>query len=263
MSRKKVGRTIIVMSGLAILLMVSHLWTNGAAAHEEQLRVEDQVRAITPLSTQMVEQAMAVLEDGWTGLGPLEKKALELLYDPGHTGEVDSSYVADVRENYQRIHETLKQSVTVRYEPDSNRCLGQRLYYTDLVTLHVCPYFLIEQNPVRKARVLIHEMAHKALLVADRPYYQPGSEAYARLTPTGSNLGRLPVVGPLIREILRADTLYHPDAYAHFAVAVSGQPGALQRYLDPQQAGTSKAVESASRPVPDIAQLTDAWTRVR
>jgi hypothetical protein len=44
-------------------------------------------------------------------------------------------------------------------------------------------------------------------------------------------MSQIPVIGPVNRELLANDTLYHPDAYAHFAVAMSDRPGALDSYL--------------------------------
>ena len=108
------------------------------------------------------------------------------------------------------------------YAPDNDNCDGQRLYFTDLSRLIVCPYFFQEDNELRKAHTLIHEIAHIALIVADRPYYRPTSKKYAALTPNGSWTTELPLVGPVLREILRGDTLYHPDAYAHFALINAG-----------------------------------------
>jgi hypothetical protein len=65
-------------------------------------------------------------------------------------------------------------------------------------------------------------MTHKALLVSDRAYYRPTSKQYAKLTPNGSWAAQLPLVGRVLREVLRGDTLYHPDAYAHYALLNAG-----------------------------------------
>jgi hypothetical protein len=130
--------------------------------------------------------------------------------------------VAKVLANYRRIRAMLATEVRVVYVERSSICEGKRLYFTDLSRLYVCPYFFEEANDLRKARTLIHEMAHMALLVVDRPYYRPTSKKYAELTPNGSWLTEVPVVGRVAREILHSDTLYHPDAYAHFALLNSG-----------------------------------------
>jgi hypothetical protein len=193
--------------------------------------VNQQVQALIPTSEQLVDGAIAVLSDGWKGMSPAEKEAFLTLYDPAGTGDIDEEYVQAVLTNYQKIREELDKEIAVAYEPNNEKCEGMRLYYTDLVKLHVCPYFLTERNERRKARTMIHEMAHTALLVTDRPYYRPTNKAYAQLTPRGSRLAQLAVVGPVIREIQGSDTLYHPDAYAHFAIAISGQLGAMGMYV--------------------------------
>jgi hypothetical protein len=61
-----------------------------------------------------------------------------------------------------------------------------------------------------------------ALLVVDRPYYDPRSYSsmYNALTPRGSWATQIPVVGHILRELAQSDTLYHPDAYSWFAALV-------------------------------------------
>lgn len=199
---------------------------------ERSAIVTREVQALIPMSIKLVDQAMAVLSKGWPAMGPAEREAFLLLYDPSNTGEVDERFVELVLENYRRIRMNLNRPLPVKYELDSNACVGERIFYTDIVKLYVCPYFLTVGNDRLNARTLIHEYAHIALLVADRPYYDPASADYAALTPYGSQANRLPLVGPILREITRSDTLFHPDAYAHFTVAVSGQPGAIELYLD-------------------------------
>jgi hypothetical protein len=62
-----------------------------------------------------------------------------------------------------------------------------------------------------------------ALLVVDRPYYDPKSYSslYNDLTPQGSWVTQIPVIGHLIREINHNDTLYHPDTYAWLATEIN------------------------------------------
>lgn len=198
----------------------------------EGANVTREVQDLIPMSVELVDQAMAVLSKGWPAMSPAEREVFLLLYDPSNSGEVDERFVELVLENYRRIRTTLNQPIPIEYEPGSSTCVGERIFYTDIVRLHVCPYFLSVGNDRLNARTLIHEYVHIALLVADRPYYDPASADYAALTPYGSRANQLPLVGPIIREITRGDTLYHPDAYAHFTVAVSGQPGAIELYLD-------------------------------
>lgn len=102
-------------------------------------------------------------------------------------------------------------------------CEGMRLYYTDFIKIHVCPYLNITETSVnRMARVFVHELTHMALLVADRTYYDPKSYSsrYAELTPRGHWTAQIPLIGLIFREIARSDTLYHPDGYSHFAAKV-------------------------------------------
>lgn len=197
----------------------------------EETIVDQELELIRPMSVTMVESAMDVLSKGWSEMAPGEQEAFLLLFDPSNSGALNDAYVARVRQNYQKIRDAFDQEIDADYEPDSDYCIGERLYYTDPYKLHICPYFLVETITSRKARSLIHEVAHLALPALDRPYYAPDSAQYGALKPTAGWITELPLVGPVVREILREDTLFHPDAYAHFSLAVSGQPGALALYL--------------------------------
>lgn len=211
--------------GIALTLTIAlFAFVTSAKAEEaaETSEADAQVRALTPTSLQLVDDAIATLSAGWLNMDQVEQENFLRLYDPAQTGDVDAQYVAEVLANYQKIRSSLAAGVEVVYTPDSDTCEGKRLYYTDLTHLYVCPYFFQEDNQLRKARTLIHEIAHIALIVADRPYYRPTSKQYAELTPAGSWVNELPLVGRIAREVLRSDTLYHPDAYAHFALINAG-----------------------------------------
>ncbi len=223
--------TVILFVGMFIKLIVPVVSARKSGQFEETV-VDPQVRAITPLSILMVDEAMTVLSKGWSGMSPAEQEAFLTIYDPANTGEIDEQFVRIVLNNFQRIRRAFENDIEVKYEPVNDRCEGKRLYYTDIISLHICPYFLSETNDTRKARSLIHEFTHIALLVKDRPYYRPTSKFYAELTPRGSWTSQLPIVGPVIREIVASDTLYHPDAYAHFALVVSGQASAREMFLN-------------------------------
>jgi hypothetical protein len=232
MSKGKVRYlAVIILVGFVIKLIFPVVSASESSQLEETVAA-GQVRAITPLSMQMVNEAMAVLSEGWFGMGPAEQEVFLTIFDPALTGEIDEQFVWTVVSNYQRIRQSLENEIEVKYEPDDDRCEGRRLYYTDIISLHVCPYFLTETNDTRKARTLIHEFAHIALKVTDRPYYRPTSKSYAELTPRGSWASQLPIVGPVIREIVASDTLHHPDAYAHFALVTSGQASAREMFLN-------------------------------
>jgi hypothetical protein len=182
-----------------------------------------QVQALLPLSRQMVDQAIEALSGGLAGMTPARRALFNQLFDPGNSGKIDRQFVDDVLANYQRIRHRLDAPWTIIWALDSDHCQGQRLYFTDLANLYVCPYFDAEESLDRKARVLIHEAVHMSLLVVDRPYFHKNtySTRYRALTPRGPWTARLPLVGPLLREIAHGDTLYHPDAYAWFAVEVA------------------------------------------
>jgi hypothetical protein len=232
MSNRKVNYlAVIIFIGIILKVFVPVTFARESGQHEE-LEVIQQVQAIRPLSIEMVDQTIADLSDGWSGLSADEKEAFLTIYDPANSGEIDGQFVLSVLSNYKSIRHALENDVQVKYEPDSDHCNGKRLYYTDIIRLYVCPYFLIETNDTRKARTLIHEFAHIALRVKDRPYYRPTSKLYAEMTPRGPWMSQLPIVGAVIREIVASDTLYHPDAYAHFALVASGQASAREMFLN-------------------------------
>jgi hypothetical protein len=220
-----VGKKAIL--GVVIVVLLGLLRTSGVARASETVNARaseatEQVGALTPLSLQLVDGAISSLSQGWSGMSQAERDTFLHLYDPAGTGEVDALYVVEVLGNYRKIRATLAANVEVVYAGQSAICTDQRLLYTDLSRLYVCPFFFEQENDARKARNLIHEMAHIALLVVDRPYYVPTSEQYAELTPNGSWITDVPLVGRVAREVLRSDTLYHPDAYAHFALLNAG-----------------------------------------
>jgi len=220
------SKTIVLGTVIAIavgtLNSVSNAWTGEGTAYHTNEAATQQVGAVTLVSLQLVDEAIVVLSQGWSGMSQAEQETFLLLYDPAQTGDVDAQYVAQVLGNYHKVRKTLAADIEVVYAPESDNCIGQRLYFTDLSKLYVCPYFFAETNELRKARTLIHEMAHIALLVTDRAYYRPTSKQYAELTPNGSWMTELPLAGKIVREVLRGDTLYHPDAYAHFALMNAG-----------------------------------------
>ena len=97
---------------------------------------------------------------------------------------------------------------------------------------------------------MIHEFGHIALLSKDRPYYRPTSKLYAELTPRGSWASQLPGIGPVIREVVASDTLYHPDAYAHFA---------LEMYLNHGIQDISEGYDGQLQEDETDIQAIDSW----
>ena len=228
-SHKKTRWAAIFVLVALFLQMTSPVHAKNPQTALLERQVTAELTTIRPVSVQMIDETVAVLDQGWQGMSAGQQALFLRYFDPAGTGEVDEAFVTAVRANYLRIRRSFTREVPLWYESHSYLCQDMRLYYTDLLTLHVCPYFLTEANDLRKARTLIHEYAHIALLVVDRPYYRPHSQAYARLTPRGSRPAQLPLIGPLIREISANDTLHHPDAYAHYALAASGK---LAEYIE-------------------------------
>jgi hypothetical protein len=195
-----------------------------AAASQNQPGWEtiSEVRDLIPTGLQMIDQADQVLSKGWDNLTSDEKILFNDIFDPGDTGKIDQDYINVVMKNYEKIRSRLENDIELVNAADSDQCTGQRLYYTDFFRIHICPYYTEEDRVERKVRTLIHEVAHMALLVTDRPYYDPKSYSsqYNALTPQGSWVTEIPVIGHIIREIAHTDTLYSPDTYAWFASEV-------------------------------------------
>lgn len=216
---KKRFRWIIIIISLAILLVNVLPTTNVRALPDHEAKVIDEANTYIPTSLEMVDSAVEVLSKGLSGMTPEEMEQFERIFDPSNSGTIDQEYVDEVLENYHKIRNHLERPLSFEYTEDSDMCYGQRLYHTNFIIIKICPYFNSESDSIRKSRVLVHEVAHIALLAKDRPYYDPKSysSSYNSLTPRGSWITQMPVVGLIFREISLGDTLYHPDAYAWFA----------------------------------------------
>ncbi len=184
------------------------------------LAASRKIRSITPMSVQMVDNAIEVLAKGWAGMSDTERQHFLQFFDPADTGTIDDDFVSAVLENYRIIQREFCNDLVFEIETSSPMCIEIRRFYTYGMKIHTCPYVLEETDRRFLAQELVHEVTHLALNVFDRPYYSPHSKEYASLTPEGPWAAQLPVVGPILREILRSDTLYHPDAYAFFASLV-------------------------------------------
>jgi hypothetical protein len=223
MLRKKSKSLLSLMIAVLILQVISPALADTPPATDDGKRVLQEAEALIPTSVTLVDEAILTLSKGWSEMSPEERDLFQDIFDPGQTSEIDEDFIRDVLDNFRRIRRQLDGRLNLKYEPDGEMCELMRLYYTDLFTIHICPYFTTEASSGRKARVLIHEVAHMALLVVDRPYYNPKtySSRYNALTPRGSWLTEIPVLGHIFRELQHSDTLYHPDAYAWFAAALS------------------------------------------
>jgi hypothetical protein len=194
-----------------------------AASYDQEQAIQVDVQAHFALSIRTTENAIQVLSNGWDGMSPEAQELFSQIFDPGDTGDFDDAYLAKVVANYEKILKRLQKDIQVEYVEEHQFCTLMRLYFTNYRVVYVCPYYLEEDSPARKARVLVHEIAHQALLVVDRPYYDPKSYSsqYNALSPQGTWVEEIPVVGHIVREIKHSDTLYHPDAYAWFASLVT------------------------------------------
>lgn len=217
MKNKK--RWLVIIVCVAILLQGVKAVGNAHALSSDEERVLEEVEVLIPVSQEMVESAEEVLSQGLSDMSPEDREQFERIFDPSGSGGIDDNFVEAVLNNYRKVESRLENSFVLQYEEESDMCEGMRLYYTDFFKIHVCPYFKSEDDSVRKARVLVHEVGHIALLAGDRPYYDPKtySSRYNKLTPNGSWANQIPLVGKIFREISHNDTLYHPDAYAWFA----------------------------------------------
>jgi hypothetical protein len=224
--RKIIGLTIIIISIFArasapLLTAGSPAENNSPSFVGSTPELERQLEAALPKATGIIDTAISVLDKGWGELTPEEQDLFEKFFDPGKTGEVDEAFIEEVLGNYEKIRSDLEDEITIVYQSEAGKCTGMRLFYTDFIKIHVCPYIYEEQNPERIARDLIHEMAHISLLVVDRAYFSETDTRYLSLTPHGHWTAELPVIGKLFREIAKADTLYHPDAYSHYAAVAA------------------------------------------
>jgi hypothetical protein len=220
---KKVQWIMTVLITGILIQSVSPAPVRAAHLNDPEKDIIEEAQTLVPLSIWMIDQTIAVLSSGWDNLTPEERDLLNDIYDPGNTGEIDQAFVEKMLANYKKIRNRLADGMIMEYSANSDMCTGMRLYYTDFVQIYICPYFKKEDDVGRKARVLIHEVAHMALLVVDRPYYDPKSYSsrYNALNPQGSWVTEIPVIGHVIREIAKSDTLYHPDAYSWFATLVT------------------------------------------
>jgi hypothetical protein len=222
------GIIVVAVVGILLHAAVQPLLGSSAGVEAAQLRVSgpataadaEALAAVTPIAVNMLDTAIEALSDGLAAMDENERALFLCYFDPGSTGDVDERFAEEVLENYLKIRHRFDGTIRIEFKAESRMCVARRLYYTDMFKVYVCPAFRGDVTQTRQARDLIHEVSHIALKVLDRPYYAPASRPYAELTPWGSPLSRLPVIGPVVREVLRSDTAYHPDAYAWFASSV-------------------------------------------
>ena len=190
------------------------------------------VRSLIPTAIAKTEKAIQVLSPGWSKMTAQQRTVFNKYFDPGNTGEVDAQFVSDVLANFRAIRREFDDDLTFECVPAGGMCSDQRLYYTHWGNVFVCPYFKTETSDTRRARDIVHELAHNAMYAVDRPYFG-GGHGHSSLSPRGSWPLQIPVLGYGYRLIggiahliggpetgMLNDTLYHPDAYSMFAFEV-------------------------------------------
>jgi hypothetical protein len=196
------------------------------------------IRRLLPTAIAMTERAIQVLSLGWSRMSAQQRTVFNTYFDPANTGEVDARFVADVLANFRAIRREFDDDLTFECMPAGGMCTGGRLFYTHWGNIFVCPYFKTETDDTRRARDIVHELAHNAMYAVDRPYFGSGhghahGPAHADMSPRGSWPLQIPVLGYGYRLIggiahliggpeagMLTDTLYHPDAYSMFAFEV-------------------------------------------
>jgi hypothetical protein len=202
---------------LILILQTSSVAVAGSPSEEAAFAIE-RAKAVLPDSLQMVDEAIATLSKGLSGLTAAEHELFLRFFDPGNTGDIDEDYLLQVIDNYRRLRGKLNDEMRFEYEPESKTCSPMGLFHTNFIEVHICPYILEEPSSQRIARDLVHEAAHMAWLVDDREYYYGDDYLpYQQMTPRGSPAAQIPLIGPIVREFARNDTLFNADTYCTFA----------------------------------------------
>jgi len=187
------------------------------------------LKAQHPVALANVDRAIAALANGWKGMTSTNQFFFKASFDPAGSGDIDESFVKDVRDNYKLIKSYMS-SLTFDCDPDSwNLCGSQKgkckfsLMWTCFGNVHVCPDAYNNASADARVAAIIHESAHNALHTTDREYST--SKDFKRLTPRGGIgwqfLRNIPVLGYLFRLIPASnDTIYNPDSYSGFAMQV-------------------------------------------
>ncbi len=176
------------------------------------------IRSALPLVGQNINRAISVLRTNWGTMNVAQKTVFNQYFDPGATGGVDQSFIDDVLHNFRLLKQEYDGGMTFECEDGTGQCNVQNRYgWTVFGNIHICPYFF-NMTPSSQSWGLLHELTHNALHAVDRHYgHEPG---FQNLTPRGTVANQIPVIGPLVRVIVRDDTLYNPDSYALFAFNV-------------------------------------------
>ncbi|HEX7288141.1 MAG TPA: DUF4157 domain-containing protein [Candidatus Angelobacter sp.] len=187
------------------------------------------LKAQHPVALGHVDRAIVALAKGWNNMNPVDQSSFQTYFDPAGSGDIDESFVSDVRDNYKLIKSEMS-SLTFDCDPSSSNICGTpaskckgNLMWTCFGNVHVCPVAYNNGSTDDRLAAIIHESAHNALHTTDREYST--SKDFKRLTPRGGIgwriLRNIPVLGYLFRLIPASnDALYNPDSYSGFAMQV-------------------------------------------
>ena len=189
------------------------------------------LRAKHPPAVDRVRNAITSLQPGWARMTPANKTIFRQYFDPANSGNIDESFVSDVRTNYGHIRDYMR-SLRFECDPTSwNLCGTQQgkcanaLMWTCFGNIHVCTNHYPSASDPEKIKTIIHESAHNALMTTDRAYV--GDAGFSNLSPRGSGFGRflnilsnIPVLGLLFRALGTNDSINNPDSYSHYAMDI-------------------------------------------
>ena len=259
--------SLIAMVGQSLLAVVDVGATNAGlldiTVRDATIPTNQRMMEASSFGIEMVDNSIAVLERGFVGMTEVETAHFMRFFDPGTTGDADYQFLQDVLMNFRRIRARVVGQIVVEYESSSIVCTGDmQLYYTDFARIHICPYFLEEDNELRLARDYVHEIAHVALKVLDRPYFFPHYGPYQQLTPRGHWSASIPMVGPIFREMARQDTLYQPDAYAKISESLAClQDDVSEKYRCPPHIAAVSAKLAADQAAVSVDPIDDPSDR--
>ncbi len=170
-----------------------------------------------------LEDALAVLSRGWRAMSVDQKLTFMRFFDPGGTLNLADEALIDgvvlqVRDNFSRTLREMVRGITIECDSERPMCKGNRLYFTYLSNIHVCPTaYQTQVNQQRLQRDFLHEIMHNTMLVADQAYWNEQKGIfygpYSFSSPDEE------------REIkpggrFRRDSLLNPDSYSWFAFSI-------------------------------------------
>ena len=123
-------RRIFALLIIGLLVFSIYQWADASPEEDMEAEIIHETQSLIPLSIQMIDQTIERLNEEPGRMNPEVQKIFNDIFDPGKTGSIDQAYRIEVRNNYIRIQEHLKENLTFGYAAHSEECRGMRLYYT-------------------------------------------------------------------------------------------------------------------------------------